>query len=157
LQLVWYYAWQYVRNPRYFNASFFDTLFAFYSTYIERDDFVYLYHYIPWDETTITKTLRDKYDWEDAGSTENTWRIGDGTAAFYNYIYHTIAGFSEHDTFRSNQVRAGILSRDEAMLIVEQDNRPRWDAMQEYAELVGFNLEEALVVINNAPKLYDKT
>jgi hypothetical protein len=150
-----YYAKQYILNPRYFNASLFDTLFAFYSTYVARDNFVYLYHYIPWDEAEIAQTLR-QYGWEDAGSTQNTWRIGDGTAAFYNYIYHTIAGFSEHDTFRSNQIRAGVISRSEALKLIEKDNRPRWDAIQEYAELVGFNLEEALVVINQSPKLYDK-
>ena len=31
----------------------------------------------------------------------------DGTAGFYNYVYHTVAGFTEHDTFRSNQIREG--------------------------------------------------
>jgi glutamine---fructose-6-phosphate transaminase (isomerizing) len=156
VQLAAYYAMQYLRNPRYFNISFFDTLFAFYSTYVARDDFLYLYHYIPWNEAEIASTLRDEYGWEDAATFKNTWRIGDGTAAFYNYIYNTMAGFSEHDTFRSNQVRSGVISRADAIQLVEQDNRPRWDAMQEYAELVGFNLEEALVVINSAPKLYDK-
>jgi len=156
VQLAMYYATQYIRNPRYINASLIDTLFAFYSTYVARDNFVYLYHYIPWDEGSIARTLREEYDWEDAGASENTWRIGDGTAAFYNYIYHTIAGFSEHDTFRSNQIRAGVIARDEGLRLIEQDNRPRWAAMQEYAELVGFNLEEALVVINSAPKLYDR-
>ena len=116
-----------------------------------------MYHYIPWDEQLIDRTLVDEYGWESAASSSSSWRIGDGTAAFYNYIYHSIAGFSEHDTFRSNQVRAGLLDRGEALRQAEIDNRPRWDAMQEYAALVGFNLEEALVVINNAPKLYDRS
>ncbi len=157
LRLATYYLAQYIKNPRYLNASLADTLFAFYSTYVERDDFAYLYHYIPWDEQLIDRTLVDEYGWESAASSSSSWRIGDGTAAFYNYIYHSIAGFSEHDTFRSNQVRAGLLDRGEALRQAEIDNRPRWDAMQEYAALVGFNLEEALVVINNAPKLYDRT
>ena len=43
----------------------------------------------------------------------------DGTAAFYNYIYYTVAGFTENDAFRSNQIRAGVLNRSEAARLVE--------------------------------------
>ena len=46
-----------------------------------------------------------KYDWETAIDTSATWEIGDGTAGFYNHVYFTVAGFAEHDTFRSNQIR----------------------------------------------------
>ena len=35
-----------------------------------------------------------------------------GTAAFYNYIYYTLAGVSEHDTFRSNQIKEGQITRE---------------------------------------------
>ena len=50
---------------------------------------------------------------EFAKDSKTSWRIGDGTASFYNYIYYTIAGFTEHDTFRSNQIREGVISRDQ--------------------------------------------
>lgn len=153
--LAWYYFRQYVRNPSYWNESVFDTLFAYWSTYVARDDFVYLYHYIAWDERTIAETLKREYDWEESKDTASTWRIGDGTAAFYNYVYYTIAGFSEHDTFRANQVRAGLIGRAEALELVERDNKPRWAAMEDYARLVGFNLTEALQVVDEVPKLYD--
>ena len=99
--------------------------------------------------------LREEYNWEAADDTQSTWRIGDGTAAFYNYVYHTVAGFSEHDTFRSNQVRAGLINREEALRLCDIENQPRFDSMKEYASLVGFNLEEALMVINTIPKIYD--
>ena len=98
--------------------------------------------------------LRDEYDWETADDTDSTWRIGDGTAAFYNYVFYTVAGFSEHDTFRSNQIRAGLISRQEALQLAAAENKPRFEAMREYASLVGFNLDEALMVINSIPKYY---
>ena len=50
-----------------------------------------------WDENEINKTLINDYEWELAPDTTTTWRIGDGTAAFYNYVYK-LAGFTEHDT-----------------------------------------------------------
>lgn len=154
LHLAMYYLWQYTKNPAYWNESVFDTLHAYYSTFIEKDNFLYLYHYIDWDEKIIGDTLKNEYGWETAGDTQTTWRIGDGTAAFYNYIYFTVAGFSEHDTFRSNQIRAGIITREEGLRLLAEDNAPRWDSMREYASLVGFNLEEAVSVIQSMPKLY---
>lgn len=152
-KLLAYYAKNYMLNPRYLNRSILDTLFAFYATYVNRQEFLYLYKYVEWDEKVIAETLSTHYGWESAGDSSSTWRIGDGTAAFYNYIYHTVAGFSEHDTFRSNQIRAGLIPREQAMRLVEQENQPRYLAMKEYASLVGFSLDEALTIINNIPKI----
>ena len=35
----------------------------------------------------------------------------DGKTAFNNFVYFTVAGFSEYDNFRSNQIREGLISR----------------------------------------------
>jgi len=153
IKLLAYYAKNFLLNPRYLNRSILDTLFAFYSTYVGRQEFLYLYKYVEWDEKVIAETLAKHYGWESSANSASTWRIGDGTAAFYNYIYHTVAGFSEHDTFRSNQIRAGIISREQALSLLEEENKPRYAAMQDYARLVGFSLDEALVVINNIAKI----
>jgi glutamine---fructose-6-phosphate transaminase (isomerizing) len=154
IKLAAYYAKNLLLNPGYLNRSVFDSLFAFYTTYINRKDFIYLYHYINWNEKVIADTLSNLYGWESSEDSASTWRIGDGTAAFYNYIYYTIAGFSEHDTFRSNQIRAGLITRKEGMEKVKDENKTRFSTMQAYAGMVGFSLDEALVVINNVPKLY---
>ena len=74
-----------------------------------RQDYFHIFDYYRWDENEVNDTLIGKYDWETAIDTTTTWRIGDGTAGFYNYVYYTVAGFTEHDTFRSNQIREGQL------------------------------------------------
>jgi len=155
LMLLSHYMKQFSINPRLINRSLFDTARAFWSTYLRKDDFVYFYHYIPWDEVTITNILTKEYGWESAADSKTSWRIGDGTASFYNYIYYNVAGFSEHDTFRSNQVRYGLISRSEALDLAAQDNQPRWDSMRNYAALVGFNLDRVLTVVHSMPRLYD--
>jgi asparagine synthetase B (glutamine-hydrolysing) len=152
--MVWYFAKNYLRNPAYINTSLLDTAKAFYETFVVKDDFLYLFHYLPWDEATVVDTIRQEYDWEVATDTTTTWRIGDGTAAFYNYISQTIAGFTEDDVMLANMVREGHLSRDEAMCRSIEARRPRWPSIREYAQLVGFSAEEALQAINAAPKLY---
>jgi hypothetical protein len=156
IKLINYYAMQYFRNPGYFNGSFLDNIFAFWSSYFMKHDYTFLYRYVPWNEEKINDVLINEYGWEVESNYNCTWRIGDGTAAFYNYIYHTVAGFTENETLRSNQIREGVLTREEAMKRVDEENRPRWDSMEWYAQTIGFNLSEALRVINNMPKLYVK-
>ena len=152
--MLWYYAQNYAKNPRYFNESLYDTFNAFWQTFVVKDDFLYLWHYIKWNEDTVVDTIRREYDWEVAEDTTTTWRIGDGTAAFYNYIYQTIAGFTEDEVMLSNMIREGHLDRAEAMRRSIEYSKPRWPSIREYAQLVGFSAEEALQVINSAPKLY---
>jgi hypothetical protein len=152
--ILWYFAKNYALNPAYFNESLLDTANAFWQTFVVKDDFLYLYHYIPWHEDTIVATIRREYDWEIAEDTATTWRIGDGTAAFYNYIYQTIAGFTEDEVMLANMVREGLIDRDEAMRRAAEYGKPRWPSIREYAQLIGFSMEEALQIINAAPKLY---
>ena len=152
--LAMWYSLQYLLNPRYFNESFFDTIGAFFQTFVAKDDFLYLFEYLKWNEKEINETLIGKYGWEKAIDNENTWRIGDGYTSFINYIYHTVAGFSEYDTFRSNQIRDGLITRDEAMALIAKDNEPKLDVLYDFAKHTGFNLEEVLTQINSIEKLY---
>ncbi len=152
--MLWYFAKNYLKNPAYINESLLDTANAFWQTFVVKDDFLYLFKYLPWNEHTIVDTIRREYDWEIATDTQTTWRIGDGTAAFYNYVYSTIAGFTEDDVMLSNMVREGDVTREDALRRSIEYAKPRWPSIREYAQLVGFSAEEALQIINAAPKLY---
>jgi len=154
VSIALFYAFQYLRNPAYINESLFDSIHAFRSSFINKDDFLYLFHYLDWNEQVIDQTLKEEYGWETAKHTENTWRIGDGYTSFINYIFYTIAGFSEFDTFRSNQIRKGLITRDEALVLIEEENQPNLDVLYEFAQQTGINLEEVLTKINTIEKLY---
>jgi glucosamine--fructose-6-phosphate aminotransferase (isomerizing) len=154
LKMLRYYILQVLRNPRYINASLWDAMRAYWHTFVEKDDFLYLYHYVPWHEEKVLRTIRREYDWEVALDTTTTWRIGDGTAAFYNYIYYTMSGFTEDDDMLSNMVREGHIDRGEALRRSAEYCRPRMRSLREYAQMIGLNLEEALNVINTAPRRY---
>jgi hypothetical protein len=154
LQIAAFYALQYAKNPAYLNESLLESIRSFFTTFVGKDDFLYLYHFIKWDEDEINRTLIGEYGWETAEHTENTWRIGDGYTTFINYCYYAIAGFSEFDTYRSQQIRAGLMTRDEALARVAVENVPDMPVLYEFASQVGLNLEEALTRINTAPKLY---
>ena len=154
LKIMYYYLKQFVMNPAYLNKSILDTLFAYYSSYILTDDYMYLFHYLDWDEKTILRTITEKFNWEKESDTIATWRIDDGTAAFYNYIYLTLAGFTEFDIFRSHQIREGKLSREEAFEIVRQENKPRFRSIEWYGQAISFDMNQAIEIINKAHRRY---
>ena len=144
-----------LRSPGYFNSSLWDTLSGeYYRTFQKKDAYFHMFDYWKWDEAEVDDTLRD-YHWETAIDTESTWRIGDGTAAFYNYVYQTIAGFTEHDTFRSNQIREGMITRQQAMQLVADENRPRYANIKWYLDALDLDFREVIDVINKQPRLYE--
>ena len=143
------------QSPGYFNSSLWDTLSGeYYRSFTEKKDYYHIFDYWRWDEEIINDTLLNHYDWEKATDTSTTWRIGDGTAALYNYVYYTVAGFTEHDTFRSNQIREGQITREEALILVEDENQPRYQNIRWYLDALGMDFKEVITIINSIPKLY---
>lgn len=157
IKLVLYYARNYVTNLSYLNSSIPDTISAFFSYYTsKREDYIHLFKYLPWKEDEIENYLISEYNWELAKDTKSSWRIGDGTASFYNYIYNTVAGFTENDTFRSNQIREGMITREEAMVKVIEENKPRYESLKWYFDVLKLDYKDAIITINKIPKLYIK-
>lgn len=153
-----YYQWlrfkAMLESPGYFNSSLWDTISGeYYRSITEKKDYYHIFDYWRWDEKLIDKTL-SQYNWECAPDTNTTWRIGDGTAAFYNYLYYIVAGFTEHDTFRSNQIREGQISREDALALVEDENRPRYQNIRWYLDTLGMEFKDVIPVINAIPRLY---
>ena len=146
-----------LKSPGYFNSSLWDTLSGeYYRSFTDKKDYYHIFDYWRWDEDQVNNTLLNEYDWEKAVDTSTTWRIGDGTAAFYNYVYYTVAGFTEHDTFRSNQIREGEMTRERALALVADENQPRYQNIRWYLDTLGLDFEEVIKVVNKIPKLYNE-
>jgi hypothetical protein len=144
-------------SPGYFNSSLWDTLSGeYHRSFTEKKDYFHIFDFWRWDEDLVNETLLKNYDWEIATDTPTTWRIGDGTAAFYNYVYYTVAGFTEHDTFRSNQIREGQITREKALELLLEENAPRYQSIRWYLDTLQLNFESVIKIVNNIPKLYHK-
>jgi len=144
-----------IKSPGYLNQSMLDSIGSIASRYFTpKKDYFHFYDYLQWDEKVIYDTIVNKYQWEGAIDTESTWRVGDGTASFYNYIYTLVAGFSENDTFRSNQIREGMITRNEGLKLVYKENNPRYNSLKWYMDIVGLEFESTIRKINQIPKLY---
>ncbi len=144
-----------LKSPGYFNSSLWDTLSGeYYRSFTEKKDYYHIFDYWHWDENIIDDTLINEYNWEVATDTSTTWRIGDGTAGLYNYIYYLVAGFTEHDTFRSNQIREGEITRERALELVHEENKPRYQNIRWYLDALGMDFSEVIRIVNAIPRLY---
>lgn len=137
-----------IKNPAYLNASIIDNLHAeFYRSLKKRTNHYSIFDFWKWNEKEVENIL-DEYDWEKSIDTKSTWRIGDGAAAFYNYIYFTLAGFSEHETFRSNQIREDEISREQALRLAKEENKPRYENLKWFLEIINLDFEKTIKRIN---------
>tara|TARA_Y100001980_G_C14555522_1_gene344227 strand:+ start:1069 stop:3096 length:2028 start_codon:yes stop_codon:yes gene_type:complete len=156
LRLMLFVAKNIFINPNYINQSLLDTIGSIYSRYYTpKNHYYHLFDYIKWDEDLVNNIIIEEYEWEKSVDTISTWRIGDGTASFYNYIYTLVAGFSEHDTFRSNQIRDGLIERNFALKMVYQENIPRYNSIKWYLEITGLDFKQVIKKINKMKRLTD--
>lgn len=154
LKLLGYYLKEFILNPAYLNRSLWSSFLGYLVTFVIPHDYIYLWHYIPWNENKIIRTLKKEYDWEGDSETGLTWRIDDGSPAFYNYVYCQIQGFTENDSFRSRQIREGIITRNEAIKLVMEENRPRYQSLKWYFDSIGIDGNKVLTVIDKIKKRY---
>jgi glucosamine--fructose-6-phosphate aminotransferase (isomerizing) len=141
VKLLIYYSYNILLNPKYFNFSLFDSLVGFFAFFFKSSNIISLFDYINYDEELVNISLQNSFSWECDPTTTTTWRIGDGTAPIYNYIYWLSAGFTENDFFRSNQVREGVMTREVALNKTKIENQPRFEKIEEYCNLINLNYE----------------
>lgn len=153
-KLAFSYLGQYFRNPAYINKSLIDTLGGYLSFYIIPHNYLRLFDYLEWDEQVVNRTLLEEYDWETSDETPSTWRIDDGTVPLSDYMYYMMSGLTINDTFRSNQIRQGKITRTEALNLLEIENQPRFNGIQWYCDKIGVDYKSTIRTINHAPRLY---
>ena len=144
LKLSLFYLKKVLENPYYLNNGLIDAIFGFKHSYIDKKDYLQFFEYEKWDENNINNVLINEYGWETDPSILSTWRIGDGTAPFYNFIYKALAGFSEHDTFRNNQTLSGVIDRETALNIANSENEPRFEKIEEYLDLIDVDYDATI-------------
>ena len=56
------------------------------------------------------------------------------------------------DTFRSNQIREGVLSREAALRFVTEENKPRYQNIKWYLDAVNMDFLDVIGIVNAMPR-----
>lgn len=143
VRLVIAYLFEFIRNPRLVNRTLLKTAVAFWHFYLRKKDYLQLFDFLEWTEEGIESVIT-KHGWRGSNSRSGSWRVGDATSSFYNLAYIAVAGFTENDTFLSNQIRVGQITRDSAMKRIGELNKPDVEGLLEYLRNVDLHPEIAI-------------
>ena len=144
LKLLGAYLLEYIKNPRYINGSLGYIIpgwFDFFAIQTHNKNFINYFEYVKWNETDILKTIQEKLGWQGAADTIQTWRIDDATSPWYNFLYYSMTGFTENDELLSNMIREGMITREEALDGVKQENQPRYEEIKKYLKMVNVDID----------------
>ena len=143
-KMIYTYGAHAIQSPGLMPSLIKEGLIGFVDYYIRDHKFLKPFSYIPWEEELIETTLRSEYAWSSGEDRSVTpWRMGDGTAPFYNLMYLIGLGMTEHDTLRSNQIRFGLIERQEALEKGTRDNSFNALGLASYFATVGIDLKWA--------------
>ncbi len=144
-KLAWGYAKEYLKNPRYLNGSVIYTIKGWLGWFMFRfpytKEWLNYFQYIKWDEEELLKTIREELNWKSPPDTILTWRTDDATSPWYNFLYYSMAGFTENDELLSNMIREGMINREKALARVEQENQPRYEEIKKYLKMVNVDID----------------
>jgi hypothetical protein len=162
LSLVTGMAQQWLQNPRYAaNPAFIGRLgleffYRFYRPDRKAVRSVPLFRFIDWDEETIVSTIERELGWQKAAYTNATWRSDCTVNELKNYLYKRTLGFTKNDELISGMIRTNLISREEALERLTQDNANSSEFIARLCAELGVNyqaLERALDAYDLPPAL----
>lgn len=106
---------------------------------------IHLGDYIFWDDERQMEFVRDVYGWKE-GPVEGTYKryksVECRMAGVHDYTKFLKRGFGRGTDHASADVRAGLLTREEAFELAKRHDTERPDALDFYLEITGFTEEE---------------
>lgn len=78
----------------------------------------YFYNH-PYHEEAITQIIRN-FGWEKASDNKSPWRFDCEIDSLKNYLFQKIVGATEKDDLFSKNIRAGLMTREEALKRLEE-------------------------------------
>ena len=148
------YAKSGVQNPTMARSILVEGAVGFFDYYLRKHTFIRPFMYIPWNESELEEILATKYQWSKGNDpTLPAWRMGDATAPFYNLVYGLALGMTEHDALRSNQIRYGLKTREQAFDLLQSDNQVNVLALAAYFATTGLDEKESLAALRSLAKI----
>ncbi len=106
---------------------------------------IHLGDYLFWDDERQMEYVRDVYDWRE-DKVEGTYKryksVECRMAGVHDYTKFLKRGFGRGTDHASIDVRAGLLTREEAFELAKRHDVERPDALDYYLQITGFSEEE---------------
>lgn len=115
-----------VENPYYLNPSclvaFAKEFFYRFSHRAKDYKYVPLLRFIGWDEDMILSVIREELRWEVPSYCKTSWRSDCKVHLLRQYLYRETLGFTKNDELLSRMIRENIITRENALKRLENEN-----------------------------------
>lgn len=81
---------------------------------------IHLYEYVEWDRNTIKQVITEELGWRKPPEKLSSWRYDCSLHTLVNYCHKKAMGFNHGIDGLSNMVRAGKMTREEAMDLINR-------------------------------------
>ena len=103
------------------------------------------YHHTPYNEEECTRVVRDELGWELPPDCVTYWRADCAMDDLKNAMFHNIVGATYRDSYFSNMVRTGAVTRAEGMRRLQQEGTPVLERIAIVGQVLNMQIDMAMV------------
>ena len=135
------------KNPRYLRPLFIPTMvkgYLFGDPYtigsrlfghnVTRID---LFFFIEWNEQEVLSRIESELNWDYPRKLGSSWRFDCKIGHLKDFMYLKTIGMTERDDFYAKMVREGLMTRDDALIRLQKENKLHLDEIQLLLNEVG--------------------
>lgn len=100
-------------------------------------EFIDIFHYIPWREEEVLSRIKQELKWESPGRFNSSWRFDCRVGHLKDFLYMKTLKMTEKDDFYSKMVREGLITREEALNRLNNENKLYLDEIRELLDITG--------------------
>ena len=90
-------------------------------------DMIDLFHFIQWNEHKIISRIKNELKWDYPHYLGSSWRFDCKIGHLKDYMYMKTLGMTKKDDFYAKMVREGLMTRDQAIMRLNNENKIHLD------------------------------
>lgn len=103
-------------------------------------NFIDIFHYIPWQEEEVLSRIKQELNWESPKRFSSSWRFDCTVSHLKDYMYMKTLSMTEKDDFYSKMVREGVITREDALMRIKEENKLHINEVQELLDSTGISI-----------------
>ena len=129
-----------LKNPAYFSPSVILALMKGYlfgnpysigiRLFWSNITWVELFNYVEWNEQEILSRIKSELNWNSPPELKSTWRFDCRVKHLVDFMYMKTLNMTDKDDFYAKMVREGLMTREDALQRLQNENRLYFDEIQ---------------------------
>ena len=91
---------------------------------------VELFNYVEWDEQEILSRIKSELDWDSPPELKSSWRFDCRVKHLVDFMYMKTLNMTDKDDFYAKMVREGLMTREDALQRLQNENRLYFDEIR---------------------------